>query len=716
MMHAHLLRRFLLSSAASLLLLTSAHAAETKLVESDAQIIEQIDKLPNTLTASYLSARLAQQEEDLNLAAHFYAQALELEPDNPVLLERNFALTLAIGNHDRAFKLADRMAEMMIKAKAEAEEKIRQQAQKKEQEKAQEQASKETLTPAEKAKAKKEKSQEQAKDSNKSGDEKKSDKIVVVPQPKEKPVDAKEDTAGAESETIASLLDKGNSIDGKVEPMVHLALGVKSLKTKAYSSATKSFEEGITALVNRPVDLLRLSSGHRGGMNSPRLLSASAQYGPFAQITHTILQAWSLIGQGKENLPQALKLLSDIDRSEVDQFFYNLHSGLIASYAKDYDKAISYLQSSFSSDSNSLPTAQALLSVLLKAERKKQAQIVLDKFMKGAASIEEKTWLKMTYGGLEQAPSFIRTPQEGAAELFSTLGDALSQEQALEGGALYLQFADYLRPKHARTQFALARLHERMEQDEEALVHYDNVPKNDPLYRDARRQSGLTLSRLKRGSEAVKRLNGLLESEPGDLETVSILARVLQAEDNFTDSIAVLTKGLGTISKERNIHWSLYFLRGTAYDQIKQWPKTEADMQRALELFPNQPTVLNYLGYSWVDRGLHLDKALEMIRQAVALRPYDGFFVDSLGWAHYRLKQYKDAVTFLERAVELRPEDPTITDHLGDAYWQVGRKNEARFQWERVKTLSPKKELLDSITEKLSSGLQPEKLKGHSNQ
>jgi Flp pilus assembly protein TadD len=138
-------------------------------------------------------------------------------------------------------------------------------------------------------------------------------------------------------------------------------------------------------------------------------------------------------------------------------------------------------------------------------------------------------------------------------------------------------------------------------------------------------------------------------------------------------------------------------------------------MKRALELFPNQPTVLNYLGYSWVDRGLNLDKALEMIRQAVALRPYDGFFVDSLGWAHYRLKQFKDAVIFLERAVELRPEDPTITDHLGDAYWKVGRKNEARFQWERVKTLNPKKELLEKVEKKLAEGFVEEKLIGHGN-
>lgn len=699
MTHIHIFRRFLLSGAASLLLVTSSVAADESnaLIERDSQIIEKLEDFPKNLTASYLSARLAQQEEDLNLAAHFYAQALVLEPDNPLLLERNFALTLAVGNHDRAFELADRMAEMMAKAKAEAQEQARQDALKQEQQTTKAKAGDEALTPAEKAKAKKEATQQSVLPRNK-------------PTQANKPAPLAQKVASDVEKAVAS---SPSALDRKIEPMVHLALGVKALKTKAYGSASKSFEEGIDGLVTRPVDLLGLSGSHRGGMNNPRLLSASAQYGPFAQITHTILQSWSLIAQGKDNLPQALQLLSDIDRSEVDQFFFNLHSGLIAAYAKDYDKAISFLQASFNADSNSLPTAQALISTLLKADRKKQAKEALEKFLAGAASLDEKTWLKLTYGGVDQAPSFIRTPQDGAAELFSTLGDALTQEQALEGGALYLQFADYLRPNHARTQFALARLNERMEQDDKALAHYDAIEPTSPLYRDAQRQSGLTLSRLKRGSEAVERLESLLDSEPGDLECVSILARVLQAEDDFEGSIAVLTKGLASIEKEQTIHWSLYFLRGSAYDQIKQWPNTEADMKRALELFPNQPTVLNYLGYSWVDRGLHLDKALEMIRQAVALRPYDGFFVDSLGWAHYRLKQFEDAVVFLERAVELRPEDPTITDHLGDAYWQVGRENEAHYQWERVKTLNPKPDLLEKIERKLAEGFIEEKLQGH---
>lgn len=627
-----LFRQFLLCSVSVGLIAASPVMAAKGEVETPETIKKVLSDFSTTLTGTYLSARIAQEEEDLAMAAHFYMQALEKEPDNPNLLERSFALTLAIGDHDTAFGLADRMAELEAGREA--------------------------------ARAEAAKTQEDA-------------------------------AAQAHSE------DKSEE---RVTPMVHLALGVKALKGKSYASATNNFATGIEELTNNPVDLLGPTQMHRN-LNSPRLLNASAQRGPFALLTQSVLHAWSQIGQDRKALDTVLELLKKEDSTEINEFFYNLHSGLIAAYAKDYPKAISFLERSLNNDPNSASTAEALLNVLLKADEKAKAREVLDRFMKSSASLEDKAWLEATYGPMEPVASFVRTPQDGAAELFSTLGDALSQERALEGGALYLQFADYLRPEHSRTQFALARLFERMNNDNQAMVHFDTVAKDSALYRSAQRLSGFTLTRLERIEEAIERLKQLLADDPADLETISILSRVYQSDDRFQDSIDVLTGGINGLAQKKDIHWSLYYLRGTAHDQIKDWPNTEKDMMAALELFPNQPTVLNYLGYSWVDRGLNLEKAIEMVRQAVALRPYDGFFVDSLGWAHYRLGQFEEAVAFLERAVELRPEDPTITDHLGDAYWKAGRKDEAYFQWERVKTMSPKYELLNQVLKKLEHGL-----------
>jgi len=117
--------------------------------------------------------------------------------------------------------------------------------------------------------------------------------------------------------------------------------------------------------------------------------------------------------------------------------------------------------------------------------------------------------------------------------------------------------------------------------------------------------------------------------------------------------------------------------------------------------------VLNYLGYTWIDKGINLKRGTEMIRKALDLRPTDGYIADSLGWAHYRLGEYQKSVKEMERAVALRPEDPVINDHLGDVYWRVGRTNEARFQWRRVLTLDPEDDLAAQAKSKLKDGLKP---------
>ena len=177
------------------------------------------------------------------------------------------------------------------------------------------------------------------------------------------------------------------------------------------------------------------------------------------------------------------------------------------------------------------------------------------------------------------------------------------------------------------------------------------------------------------------------------------------ATDKFEEAAKAYSRGIATITKETEDDWRIYYYRGVAYERSKQWPQAEADFQQALKLNPNQPQVLNYLGYSWVDMGINLDKALAMIKAAVDLRPNDGYIVDSLGWAYYRLGKYSDAVETLERAVELKPEDSTINDHLGDAYWQVGRKREALFQWAHARDLDPEKDQLPAILDKLAHGL-----------
>jgi len=249
-------------------------------------------------------------------------------------------------------------------------------------------------------------------------------------------------------------------------------------------------------------------------------------------------------------------------------------------------------------------------------------------------------------------------------------------------------------------------------QRKEATKHYDisnkiyeRVPSASPMYRNAQIQRALGLDSLERSDEATAVLAKLVSENPNDLEAVTALGNVQRGRKLYAECADSYTKGIDTIKNNERANWLIYYFRGICNERAKQWPKAEADFKRALELFPDQPLVLNYLGYSWVDQGIHLEEGMSMIRRAVEQRQDDGYIVDSLGWAYYRIGNYEEAVKHLEQAVELKPEDPTINDHLGDAYWKIGRVLEAEFQWAHARDLKPEPEDLPKILEKIKTGL-----------
>jgi len=164
------------------------------------------------------------------------------------------------------------------------------------------------------------------------------------------------------------------------------------------------------------------------------------------------------------------------------------------------------------------------------------------------------------------------------------------------------------------------------------------------------------------------------------LQALDALGNILRSRKLYAEAIDVYNRAIAMIAKPERRHWVYFYARGTSYERLKNWPPAESDLEKALELFPDQPLVLNYLGYSWIDQGINLDQGMSLIERAVAVKPDDGYIVDSLGWAHYKRGNFVEAVRYLERAVELRPDDPVLNDHLGDALWRVGREREARFQ------------------------------------
>ncbi len=235
----------------------------------------------------------------------------------------------------------------------------------------------------------------------------------------------------------------------------------------------------------------------------------------------------------------------------------------------------------------------------------------------------------------------VDTPQAGAAEVLYGLGAALGRRGGEDLGLIYLQLALYLSPSHPLALLSLADLYEAMKKPELAIKTYERVPLASPLQRNAQIQMAINLDALERTDEAKASLEKLIAAHPADQEAIMALGNILRARKQFAECADVYSKGVDTITKPEKSNWVIYYFRGICYERSKQWPKAEIDLKKSLELFPDQPHVLNYLGYSWVDQGINLDEGMRMIKRAVEQRADDGYIVDSLGWAYLPGRQLR---------------------------------------------------------------------------
>jgi tetratricopeptide (TPR) repeat protein len=460
----------------------------------------------------------------------------------------------------------------------------------------------------------------------------------------------------------------------KNDRVARLVLGVNALKRKQYGSAKRDLAQSIR--------------------------------GPITDLTASLLSAWSTFAANDSK--GAVAAIDHLAGPDWYAIFKDLHAGLIYDLAGNQKEAGKRLERAHKLDSTALRVVQAYGSWLSRNRSPKEALAVFEAFDKTLPRhpLVMESMEKLKAG--EKLPALVTNAQAGAAEALYGLGASLGRRGGEDLGLVYLQLSLFLSPSHPLALLSLADLYESLKKPELAIKIYERVPPGSPLHRNAAIQMAANLDSLERADDAQKHLEALIKQNPDDLEAIMALGNVLRGHKKFAECANVYSKGIATISKPEKANWIVFYFRGICYERSKQWAKAETDLKKALELFSDQPHVLNYLGYSWIDQGVKLDEGMEMIKKAVQQRPDDGYIVDSLGWAYYRIGNYEEATKQLERAIELKPEDPTINDHLGDAYWRVGRVLEAKFQWAHARDLKPDAEELPKIEEKLKSGLPDE--------
>jgi len=417
-----------------------------------------------------------------------------------------------------------------------------------------------------------------------------------------------------------------------------------------------------------------------------------------------IARAWTLVGLGRH--VDAVAALAPVNALPGFALVHDLHVGLIEDLAGRPDAALASLKKAESANAQSaLRIVEALGSLYERTGRTGDARALYAKYISENPDtvVLEPHLARIEKGG--EARPMVATAQEGLAEAFLNIGGTLTREQTAEISMISGHLAVYLRPDLDLARMMVGGVLETQGRTAEANRVYAGVSPSSPLSWLARLRRSANLDTDGKTDEAIAELRAMANEETNRVDALVNLGDLLRSRKRFAESVEAYDGAFARIPQVTKRHWSLLYSRGIALERSNQWSRAESDLLKALDLNPDEPYVLNYLGYSWTDQGIHLDRARKMIERAVELRPTDGYIVDSLGWVYYRRGDYPNAVKQLERAVELKPQDPVINDHLGDAYWRVGRKEEARYQWRRALGLDPEPDLVETIRGKLTLGL-----------
>ena len=424
--------------------------------------------------------------------------------------------------------------------------------------------------------------------------------------------------------------------------------------------------------------------------------------GPFTSLTVSLIDGWAAAAMGDKTAATAdIAAMRAQDGANSMAMF---HLALLSEYLGDKEMAETSYRTVMT-DGATPRVIDAYGRFLERNGRTDDATKFYAKFLaeSGVKQIAAAGLARIKAGTRPDA--LVTEPADGAAESLFGIASALTDQSSVDVSILYLRLALFLRPSLDLGAVLLADRLEGLQKYEDAIAVYRTIDKSSAYFRLASVEIALDEARLERNDAAIADLKAITSADPTNVDAWTAIGDTYRSTQKFAEASGAYDHAIALIGSGTAKDWPIYFARAVSEEGAKNWNAAEVDLKKALQLAPNEPAVLNYLGYSYVDQNRNIPEALAMLEKAQALKPTDGYIADSVGWAYFKLGRFADAARTLENAVELIPGDPTINDHLGDAYWRVGRKLEAKFQWNHALAFGPDADQKATIQKKLKDGL-----------
>ncbi|WP_366554833.1 tetratricopeptide repeat protein [Aquibaculum sediminis] len=471
---------------------------------------------------------------------------------------------------------------------------------------------------------------------------------------------------------------------------------------RAYNLAERLLEQG-----RADAAALLLLAGQALEQDDParaRSLLADQPASGLVEITRPLLDAWLAVAQGKGE--EALESLETLERDGGLSALTGLHRVLLLDVLGRDGEALEAAQTMAEvSERLSMRLVWYLGNVLERGGEAAEAEALYEAF---AEQNPDNLLVERLRANSGEPEPLVADPLRGFAEALFDFASLMAQEQVPIPGLIHARLALHLAPEMEAARILIGEILQYQQRSNAALAVYEDIPEDSPFAWNAGLRMVEELQQLGDNEAAEARLRALAEARPERYEPPYRLGNLLRSQEDFEAAAEAYSEALERVGGISRQQWVLFYFRGIAHERSEQWDQAEADFLRALELEPDQPYVLNYLAYSWIEQEQNFEEAADMLERAVEREPNDGHIVDSLGWLYYRLGEYENAVEQLERAVELQPLDPVINDHLGDAYWKTGREREAVVQWRRALSLDPEDKDIPAIERKLEDGLPDE--------